>query len=814
MMAQQAEIFRRMWEQLAEGIRNTIIGFIKEVTGIDLETWELFLIGLANQLGLDDIQAWVAGIVAAFQGIDLTPGAILELIISLVGDAIEELVGKLINGGQLINASNLFGNLLPSLFSNVPISALTDDRPNLLLNPDFEGMVAITGQGIWEWDADVGRLGSGSARVEADGTLKALRANGVSVVPGQKMDLDVFILSSGLADPGELLRLEVVEFFDGEELGTALVQSLETPTDLPDEWTGYAEGAKAGRLQGVYTVPSGVDEIRVRLVVTSNATSGTIWWDDASQKQSGGIQMSWIDGLFDLFDEISGQFTEILDDIIPGLGSTIQDALDFVERIVATITGALGGLIPDNPIEDLWNVLTAIPYANVLGIGGLENIGEALQQTWEGLLQGLGSVVEPGVGGIADLIDAAANLFQNAFNGLFLGLGTYNTISNPNTKPIHNGVDDAMETVFPITQFSGADPTNVDAEEDTSRIGFIRCGQDTTKRSVTWYGRGNTNVDAIHCVLWRMNTATGDLALIEESANLVGDVGSDWGWIAFNFDTPVQVQAGEVYGCEVRVEGTGVHEIASQTIPMAPFPGIRPQGLGATRNSGDGTTPSTVSDDDVTYTQDVPWFGFSANVVQTAPTGGAVQILKFDVPGQFVWNFPAWMKEFDVIALGGGGGGAGSAGTGLRGDGGTAGHWEMQTFVRSELSPSITRLTINVGQGGQGGAGTPLPLPLGANGGAGQASGAFANSISVVGDGGAGGSGASGGDSYRGEAAGSEEYNGNTFDGGEIQDSAGGGGYGPGGAGAGGAAQAFWGRPGGNGAAGAVWIVVRPEETD
>lgn len=52
---------------------------------------------------------------------------------------------------------------------------------------------------------------------------------------------------------------------------------------------------------GNYTVPDGVHAVRVRILVTKDATSGVFNFDDGVGKKTNKIQQGWIDGLSNTF---------------------------------------------------------------------------------------------------------------------------------------------------------------------------------------------------------------------------------------------------------------------------------------------------------------------------------------------------------------------------------------------------------------------------------------------------------------------------------------------------------------------------------
>src|SRR5581483_66361 len=131
-------------------------------------------------------------------------------------NAVTDLIGV-----SPINVEQLFGQLFPGLFSNVPSTAITSAPGNLLYNGGFSGATAVQGGTDWLQDSTVyypleGVAAPGSVMVTADGTLKELASEaknvgtGAQLVPGQEIVYSVQALTTGLSGSGTPVQMGVL----------------------------------------------------------------------------------------------------------------------------------------------------------------------------------------------------------------------------------------------------------------------------------------------------------------------------------------------------------------------------------------------------------------------------------------------------------------------------------------------------------------------------------------------------------------------------------------------------------------------------
>lgn len=146
-------------------------------------------------------------------------------------------------------------------------------RPNLLHNGFFGDSLNYwtRASGSWIRVSNKGFATAGCVRIDADGTSKVLRSEKIGVAPGDELDLTAYVTWEDVTSAsGEGFVLRVTTTFMGGTPVDHDIDSIDHPVGL-HAWQ---------RLEGTYTIPSGVDEIAVKLVCTANVTGGTAYWDD------------------------------------------------------------------------------------------------------------------------------------------------------------------------------------------------------------------------------------------------------------------------------------------------------------------------------------------------------------------------------------------------------------------------------------------------------------------------------------------------------------------------------------------------------
>jgi hypothetical protein len=329
-----------------------------------------------------------------------------------------------------------------------------------------------------------------------------------------------------------------------------------------------------------------------------------------------------------------------------------------------------------------------------------------------------------------------------------------------------------------------------------SAIGFLRMAESNDKGVVSWLGYGNANITGCYVNIWKMDPVTGDMTLAHRSPNLVSSLsgGTVPQWVIYDYpDDMLPTTAGELYGVEITVVGSGTHTVAGTTTWLPPHPSSFPKTYAATRNSGTGTPAigTVIPSASVQYATNIPWIEWGI-VVEPGFGSHPDEITQFTEAGTGTIPIPDWANYVDVIALGGGGSGGQGGVYFLPGaPGGAAGHWATATWARGPDFSGAVVINVTVG----------TPGVFGVSNGGDSVIAIPGHTIT-----GTGGISAGGPDQF-GQAAGNQDYLGLTYVGGEVSYDVG---AVPGGGGTSGS-DLFLG-PGLNGARGGVWVVFREND--
>lgn len=260
----------------------------------------LFVPGGGIGGALDQLEQWAQSVPAIATFVELLTG-----IVGGTGEDLQEWAQDLLTIVSPLNALNLF-NLV------VPIGSITNTSPNILPFPGFDDVDSIHSNPLWFWDDEVGNLLPGSVYYEADGVYAAIRSDDIAVADDMKFIFSVKVYWEDLVFTDDPIQLKVRAFdADGVVIEEALLDAftpLSSSSD-PDTWTELSANSD---------VPTGATTLQLRLVVAASATSGTVWFDDASAQQTGLILEAWVDGLaekwqalFDIFAGVGGTLTKV-----------------------------------------------------------------------------------------------------------------------------------------------------------------------------------------------------------------------------------------------------------------------------------------------------------------------------------------------------------------------------------------------------------------------------------------------------------------------------------------------------------------------
>jgi hypothetical protein len=304
-----------------------------------------------------------------------------------------------------LDASQLIsGTLGQWILPLLPVGSIGQTSPNLLANPTYAGSSSVLPGAGWSWDGTTTHTadGSGSVKVVLDGTAHTLLSDPPTPVSqGQTLNLSHWIQWSGVTGSGGVFSLALVAYLAGAIVNNVTLQTITNPA---------ATGAWQ-QLSGSYTVPSGVDSIRLQLNVAAAGTAGTANWDDASATKTQLLAESWTAGLpGDLSNLNTAVIARALQTDVMSLVNTLGlGSFSSVGGGLTSITNRLtglgtGGLFDASMLGNIANIPQLL-VGSVAGIGGIANIGAALQQTWDAT-SGLGS----GLGTLTGIIGRLTNL--------------------------------------------------------------------------------------------------------------------------------------------------------------------------------------------------------------------------------------------------------------------------------------------------------------------------------------------------------------------------------------------------------------------
>lgn len=139
-------------------------------------------------------------------------------------------------------------------------------------------------KGAWGHDASRGHWNLGSATIIADGTEKVMSCLPVDVTPGAHLEAGVWTQWEGLSasNSSQALQLRAMFYHNGTFVSSSTVGisynpwPSDTPIVSSNNWTQIQASVGTGNL---ITVPAGVDQMALAVVVTADATAGQVWFD-------------------------------------------------------------------------------------------------------------------------------------------------------------------------------------------------------------------------------------------------------------------------------------------------------------------------------------------------------------------------------------------------------------------------------------------------------------------------------------------------------------------------------------------------------
>ncbi|WP_457071944.1 hypothetical protein [Mycobacteroides abscessus] len=260
--------------------------------------------------------------------------------------------------------ANVLSWIKPGLLPLIPLSQIGEWFPNLLLNGGFDTDAAVADNPDWLWDGTIGRTSPlGSVKAIMAGTAKYLHSNAIPVAKKQHLEVEVFTRWQGLAAGAGTnpIRLVVTSYLAGNPVSSTVVAQHQPSAADSSGWV---------ELHGTYTVPdTGVDEVRTTLLVTGDATAGTVWFDDADTWKTGKLPQDYVQDLVTQLEQFGTDIGNALEELAHKVG------LDRFKEFFDTVAGQVNAEIGD--VQNRLAAITAdgkIDAAEILGLLGLGNI--------------------------------------------------------------------------------------------------------------------------------------------------------------------------------------------------------------------------------------------------------------------------------------------------------------------------------------------------------------------------------------------------------------------------------------------------------
>lgn len=311
----------------------------------------------------------------------------MELIRALADNPLGTLEDAKNKIGKMIESA--FGLINPSRIPLLPASHVGKNEPNILANYTFESAITIETGGAWVWDGVEGRTAPGCAKTTANGTRKVLTSVEVKSDAGQSLDFEGYVKWDGVTATGNAFQLTAVTYTGESVVSETVIQSITNPA-VSGGWT---------KLSGTYVIPEGITAVRLRIVVTSTTTAGTVWFDDLLLKKTGSIKQGLISNLIPDLAGIWTNFTNVFQFITGIPGATLTT----LQTWIAQLKSILGGIsIPGG------SILPTLSQAINSTISGVQDFTQNLLDT---IIKGVKRI--PFVGGsIADLLAALTGFTQ------------------------------------------------------------------------------------------------------------------------------------------------------------------------------------------------------------------------------------------------------------------------------------------------------------------------------------------------------------------------------------------------------------------
>lgn len=293
----------------------------------------------------------------------------------------------------------------------IPAGSISNVQPNLQVDPGFDDSESLGDEGpAWTrqyldplitdpdfvWDL-LGYTADGSATCDATGTEHGLLGSVVPVEPGQTFDVGCVATWTGVSGSGDAFALQVVTDTDV----VTDVSVISSPAASAG-WTGMA---------GSYTVPAGVESIRIRLCVKPGAAAGQVWFDDATIRRTSLMQKGFISGLVDDLTELFGNWAAMIDGLL-GTGHTFSEMVTFIGAGLST-----AATVADNFNTLLTDMGAATAAALATLLNSVKNNANDAVDALADLITGAGESTAAALGALIYQLAAMLDQISAIFNG-------------------------------------------------------------------------------------------------------------------------------------------------------------------------------------------------------------------------------------------------------------------------------------------------------------------------------------------------------------------------------------------------------------
>lgn len=335
--------------------------------------------------------------------------------------------------------------------------------------------------------------------------------------------------------------------------------------------------------------------------------------------------------------------------------------------------------MPQRIDSSLLGNLTNHPQLAAALIGGIQNvpdIGSTIQNTWNNWVTALGAELT-GDASLHDVSTALQTSTTNTAQALSLSQAASNTLGIINNKAINSGLEATVESNLDLSSLgSGTAPTLISVTQAASAGGFVRCGQAVTKGFCQWWGYKSGTITHFYLNFYKMDSS-GNNVLLFSSADLAAGLPTTGQWNVYAFPgvDDIAVNPGEQLSVEYQLIGSGTVFVAGVGQSwQTNHPTAATKRSAFSQNWGTGAA-ATIAAASIGYTGNTPYVGLG--VSNLPPNYEPPETHVFNTAGAYTDTAPSWWRPgtdiVDVIVLGGGGeGGAGAFGAGQPGTASTA----------------------------------------------------------------------------------------------------------------------------------------------